>query len=158
MHRHGTGKHQRNNEVRRSDSLQPSRRLQSIHSALMKPLIYVAGKFTGTTIQAEHQNTERARRFAQKLYKQGYMCLVPHLMFGIRSTEESTYLRVSYEDIMAKCLKLINACEAVYMTFGWDESRGSVIERAYAIERNIPVIYNLEEAARFLSQWKQRHD
>lgn len=90
--------------------------------------VYVAHPFSGN----EEENRIKAREQASDLYKLGYAVLNP--CDCIRYMEDK-----SYAEALDVCLVLLSGCEELLLSKGWEESRGCVIETAYALKHNIPI-------------------
>lgn len=99
----------------------------------MRPkIIYIAGKMSGLDDMGRTQFYEKAA----ELEKQGYMVLNPGaLPIGLPG---SSYMPI--------CTAMIDACDAIYMMFGWYDSPGACLELEYAKYQGKDVIFELEES------------
>lgn len=98
---------------------------------MRKKIIYIAGKMTGLDDYGRTQFFEKAAELEQK----GYMVLNPGaLPIGLPG---SSYMPI--------CTAMIDACDAIYMMFGWGGSIGARLELDYARYQGKDVIFELEE-------------
>lgn len=98
--------------------------------------VYLSHPFTGH----EETNRRRARKIAADI------CLVAKQHNSqiailnpcdcIRYAEKA---KLSYSECIDICLKLIETCNALLLAKGWENSKGCVIEAAYAVANGIPV-------------------
>ena len=109
--------------------------------------IYIAGKYTGRTHDAEsyfeiQRNIDAACEAARELARRGYGFFCPH--------QHSAHFEVIAPDIPPAYwyeldLHFMYHCDALLMLPGWEQSRGAVIERDEAYARNTPVFYSIGE-------------
>lgn len=95
----------------------------------MKPLIYVAGPYTGENIQ----NTRRAILVAEQIRtKFDVNCFVPHLtaMYDLVAPNDWKYW-------MELDINILSRCDFLYRMVG--ASKGADMEVAYANDHDIPV-------------------
>ena len=98
-------------------------------------IIYVAGPVTSPDgiLNEQYENIHKARQVAVELWKEGYTVFCPHMnsmfMDGI----------IPHDDWYKRDLVILERCDAVVLCEGWQDSRGSKIERARAEELGIPV-------------------
>ena len=96
-------------------------------------IAYVAGPYRGRTVWQTVQNIRRAEAVALELWRMGYPTICPHkntaLLDG--SCPDETWLEGD--------LALLARCDLMVLAPGWERSRGTVEEIAYAKEHNIPV-------------------
>ena len=80
-------------------------------------VIYIAGRMKGCL-----NYKKRFNKAEQELKKQGHVVLNPAtLPKGLAHTR-----------YMPICLSMIDAADAVYMLYGWENSEGAKVEKAYA--------------------------
>lgn len=103
--------------------------------------VYTAGPYRSKTFFGVVRNIYRAWKVTFKLWKLGFVPLCPHLnslfMSEIKSGKQVNYI--------AGDLGLVKMCDAVLMLKGWVRSEGANIEREFAFEHHIPVMYSIEE-------------
>jgi hypothetical protein len=105
-------------------------------------LVYIAGPYTAPTEEGIKENVIRAKNLSKQIWEKGYNVICPHLNYQFLEGEP-------YDEIMGGCLSLMVKSDIVYMTDGWCASHGANIERLVAINKNIPVVNNLTELARW---------
>lgn len=111
-----------------------------------KLLVYVAGPFRGASRWAEYQNIQKAEAVAWKVWEAGAVALCPHLNTAHfqNSLPDNVWLE---GDII-----MLERCDVMIMVEGWEKSVGATEERRIAIERNIPVVYTIEELKRLIHE------
>lgn len=57
-----------------------------------------------------------------------------------------------YEAYMEFDLRIIEACDALFMLPGWADSKGAIKERMRAIELGKTILYNDHELEKYLSE------
>jgi len=98
-------------------------------------VVYIAGPFTGDTAWAIEQNIRKAEELALRVAQMGGAPLCPHTntrFFHGTCTAEFWY---------AATMALLKKCDAIVMVNGWEESKGSKEEHAWALDNNVPVFY-----------------
>lgn len=98
--------------------------------AMSKGRIYISGPITGTT------DYNRRFNLAEKMLKlAGYEPVNPAKINGKMpdTTTHEQYMHVSYA--------LMDTCDAVYMTRGWEKSKGCKLELKYAVENGISLTF-----------------
>jgi nucleoside 2-deoxyribosyltransferase len=99
-------------------------------------LIYVAGKYSGANDSQVKDNIRNAALVASRLWEKGHAAICPHTN---TSQFELIDCTATYEQYLQGDLKMLARCDAIVMVPGWEESRGAVTERLYAVELGIPV-------------------
>ena len=105
-----------------------------------KPLIYVAGTLTsGGSLPATEieKNVARAARVYGDLVSLGFACILPHTSWYLESLHG---MKLGYSGWMAQCLRLVEACEAVYRISG--PSKGADMECEHAADHGIQVWFH----------------
>lgn len=112
---------------------------------MSKKTIYVAGPFSATCVPDIDLNIYQALNAGSALLELGWAVIIPHSMYvalGDHVPRPEGY-GVSplhgYETIMGTCLELVTRCDAIYLCEGWQESKGSLAEKARAESLGIPV-------------------
>lgn len=89
--------------------------------------IYIAGPMTGLP----EFNKPAFNAKAEELRKEGFIVLNPAVLpEGLEHHE--------YMDI---CLPMVQVADAIYMLFGWENSKGATMEHEYAFDIELPIIY-----------------
>jgi nucleoside 2-deoxyribosyltransferase len=104
---------------------------------MRQKVIYISGKYSGDV----ETNIRKAREAAIAVWEAGFTALCPHL----NTAHFDNDCKCTYEDYINGDLALITNCNALLMLHDWEESKGAIIERTYALERGIPVFYNINE-------------
>lgn len=99
-------------------------------------VIYLAGKYSGSTVDEITNNIAEARIIAAELWDKGYTVICPHtnsaLFDYICTVADYRSFLFGYMDIMKRC-------DAVIMVPNWKTSNGAKMERKYAEKLGIPV-------------------
>jgi len=102
-------------------------------------VIYIAGPFRGSSSWDIERNVRRAEELALQVWKAGFTAICPH-------ANTRFYQGVLPDDAwLDGDLAILGRCDAVLLTPDWRESAGATAERAFAIQRGIPVFGSLIE-------------
>jgi dienelactone hydrolase len=101
-------------------------------------LIYVAGPYTGKTINEVFENIMEARRAAYRLWNQGYAVICPHLNSAFMDGHD---IEATRQMFIQGDLAILKRCDAIYMLSNWRLSPGATEELAKAKEWGLEVIY-----------------
>jgi len=116
--------------------------------------VYIAGPFRAPTGYEVAQNVRRAGDFILPLAEAGACPVCPHTMTAdLDGTMTDAYW-------IAATLSLLDGCNAVLQTPGWEESEGSLGEYARARELGLPV-FEATQAATLpleLVEWLERNE
>jgi nucleoside 2-deoxyribosyltransferase len=88
--------------------------------------VYIAGKITGLT-----DFKEKFQAAEDWLKKRGHIVMNPAILPS----------GFEYEEYMAICFAMIDACDVVCMLINWADSPGATRERTYAIESGKLIAY-----------------
>lgn len=95
--------------------------------------IYIAGKVTG--VDKGELNVKFAAA-SIKLKKQGHETFVPCVL--------PDYPDVPHEDYLHICYAMIDVCDAIYMLYDWQKSKGARMELQYACDHRKEIMYQDE--------------
>lgn len=109
-------------------------------------VVYIAGPFRGKDNWEIECNIRRAETLALAVWRLGCAVICPHAntRFFQGAAPDEVWLSGD--------LEIMYRCDAVLLTEDWERSQGAGMERARAIERHIPVFYNIED----LQEWLRR--
>lgn len=110
-----------------------------------KKLIYVAGALNSDAV-GYIQNMHRMIKFARDVRRLGYSVYVPCNDF----LEGLVDGHFDYEDYFDNSQPILLRCDAVALTPGWENSKGTQREIALAKEKGIPVFETIEELTKSL--------
>lgn len=97
---------------------------------------YIAGKITDLK---KEQYLPKFKSAEIELRAAGMIPVNPN-SFGIPET-------ATREFALGICLPLLKQCQAIYMLHDWQDSPGAIIERQFAIDNGIEVIYQNRQTA-----------
>lgn len=105
-------------------------------------VIYVSGLYTTGDIS---ENIALARKYAIKIWEEGFTALTPHL--NTAHFEEDC--SCMYSDYIDGDIVLVNRCDGVFMLPNWELSNGARIERDHAKSCGFPVFESWENLIRY---------
>lgn len=104
-------------------------------------LAYVAGKYTAPTKEEVQMNINAAEKVGKQTLLMGMVPIIPHRI-SAHWENEPEFAHMSHKDWMESyCFPMLDACDAIVMVPGWQESPGSCMEHARAKEQQMPVFY-----------------
>lgn len=115
-------------------------------------VVYIAGPYMGATHDGKsffqiNTNIMFAREWAKKVFQLGVFAFCPHL--------NSYHMELDVDadaDFWRKAdLEILSRCDAILLIPGWENSRGSVLERTFAIDNSIPVFSSENELKDWLN-------
>ena len=108
--------------------------------------VYIAGKLSDTDVCQYIQNCSRMMTTAESIRQLGCAVFVPaiDLLMGIK------FGYYQYEDYFDGSQLWLDASDCVYLTPGWDESKGTRREIERAGKKGIPVFMEMEQIKEFL--------
>lgn len=107
-------------------------------------LLYVAGPYRSPKMDGVFENIYRARSVAKKLWAMGAAVLTPHMNTAfldgaVAEGDDDVWLEGD--------LEMLRRCDALVLVPGWEASKGTAAERAFALAHDLPVFEAHEEAA-----------
>ena len=100
-------------------------------------VIYVAGKYCGSTEWDMWNNIEHASREARELWLEGWAVICPHkntAFFGGKGGSHRNLWLVGD-------LEILKRCDAIFMLEGWKDSEGARAELNLAKELKLEIIH-----------------
>lgn len=105
-------------------------------------LIYVAHPYSAPSAKTRLKNVEKTMDAAIQLYYHGFAFICPNLMHYLDERANKIGKPLNWSDFMAIDLCQLARCDALLYL---GSSPGTNMEREFAIRRNIPVFYSIEE-------------
>lgn len=123
----------------------------------MRPMIYIAGPYSGDSQEEIDQNVAVASAWSQVFWKLGAAVICPHLNtqgFEKPGVMEPGSLewREDFEMFLTGDFEFISRCDAVFFIPGWERSKGAVAEFAFAKYQGIPCFFDVEEMHTFIDE------
>ena len=118
-------------------------------------VIYVSGCYTKggeASVEEMIKNFFTAMHYSYSLMEVGYGVMSPILntaydcLYRIMGKE----IKIPYENFLKFDLRILAACDAVFMMPGWEKSKGARMERDRAIKLGMPIYYSLAYAKKVL--------
>jgi len=106
--------------------------------------IYIAGALNADAVNYLH-NVSKMMETAQLVKEAGFSILVPalDLLMGIKFGYKS------YENYFDNNLVWVRKADALFLTPGWEKSKGTKREVEHAIANKVPVFERLDEMAEY---------
>lgn len=101
--------------------------------------IYIAGRLNGMAID-NHINIHNMIIWSEKVRRLGYAVFVP----GLDILTNLVMGDLTYNDLFGNSQPWLAASDAVFVTLGWETSKGTIKEIEYAKSLGIPVFFDLE--------------
>jgi Domain of unknown function (DUF4406) len=111
----------------------------------MKKIVYVAGPYTCGHKKLVRINIERAEEYGKQILLAGYSPFIPHKNTSFWGDDDRFLDRSSSDWIDDVCLPFLAKCDILFLIPGWESSKGSIIEKAFAEKNNIPIIYSVSD-------------
>lgn len=109
-------------------------------------LVYVAGPFSGPTRADVERNICNAECTGVLLAQRGVFPVIPHA-----NTSDPDFEKVQpYQFWIEGTMKLMEKCDAVFMTGDWQNSKGATAERERALELGIPVFEHFYQVTEWI--------
>ncbi len=103
-------------------------------------LVYVAGPISAPSKEGIEANIERGRLAGLEVWKLGLIPIIPHLnSLGMYESGSVTAERIYLSD-----LEILGRCDVVLRLSGWETSRGTCYETAWANFKKIPIFDDIE--------------
>ena len=104
--------------------------------------VYIAGPYRASTPQGVSINIVNARYAMFDLIRAGHTPFCPHTMTG----EGEIYASDITDDQWLELgLNWLESCECVLLLLGWQNSKGTLAEKAKAEAMGLPIYYRLSE-------------
>ena len=109
----------------------------------MKSLkIYVAGPYTGSTLEEIEHNVQRAMKAGLKIWKKGHFPYIPHLTHWPDILARELEIDMDWTDYMNWHAPWVDQCDALFLLA---ESKGALLECNRAKEEGKTVFHSLED-------------
>ena len=102
---------------------------------------YIAGAYRAPTESGVRQNIERARAVAERMWAKGYAAFCPHLNTAFMGGVCPDHYFLEGD------LEWLRFTSFVVLVDGWEQSKGTQAEIAYAHKMHIPVLTEAEADA-----------
>jgi hypothetical protein len=104
--------------------------------------IYVAGPYTGSTLEEIEENVRRAMEAGLKIWKKGHFPYIPHLTHWPDILASDLEIEMDWVDYMNWHAPWVDHCDALYLLA---ESKGALLECNRAIEEGKKVFHSIDE-------------
>lgn len=106
--------------------------------------VYVAGAYSSNNVIGVLDNMREGMRWSTMVFLKGHAPFAPwldfHYQLMLRDGEKLTV-----EQYYEYSLAWLRAAEVVFVTPGWENSKGTVAEIAMANRLGIPIVYDIDE-------------
>ena len=102
-------------------------------------VVYLASPYRTNSDWRKYQNIQNAHSSAKYIWDNGCVCINP--------IGNSAWMggEIPEKVFLDGDIEILKRCDAIFMNFGWQNSKGCVMEWEYAKNNNIPVFYKLNE-------------
>ena len=104
--------------------------------------IYIAGPYTGSTLEEIEENVQRAMEAGLKIWKKGHFPYIPHLTHWPDILSRELGIEMNWEDYMNWHAPWVDHCDALFLLA---ESKGALLECNRAKEKGKTVFQTMEE-------------
>ena len=118
--------------------------------------IYVAGPYTGDTIEQIEENVTKAMEVGLRIWKKGHFPYIPHLTTWPDILARELGIEMDWEDYMKWHAPWVDACDSLFLLA---ESKGALLELQRAVEAGKSIFRTLDEIpdVKHASTWADRH-
>jgi len=117
-----------------------------------KPLIYVAGPISAPTVAEVELNVKKATDIGVQIFRMGALPVVPHLNHYLDLRAHELKTPVDYESYMALDFRILEIADALFFIA---PSPGADRERAFALQRRIPVFEVIAQVPAWIAERKE---
>ncbi len=104
--------------------------------------IYVAGPYTGKTIEEIEENVRRAMEAGLKIWKKGHFPYIPHLTHWPDILSRELGIEMDWADYMRWHAPWVDECDALFLL---GESKGALLELQRASSQKKLIFKRLED-------------
>jgi len=104
--------------------------------------IYVAGPYSGSTLEEIQENVRRAMEAGLKIWKKGHFPYIPHLTHWPDMLARELEIEMDWEDYMNWHAPWVDHCDALFLLA---ESKGALLEYNRVKKDGKLVFHTLEE-------------
>lgn len=114
--------------------------------------IYVAGPYSGDSLEEMEANVQRAIDAGIHIWKKGHFPFIPHLLHWVDIRAAELSIPMGWEDYMLWDAPWLDDCDALFLL---GESKGALIELERAKEEGKTIFYSLSAipAVKHASTW-----
>lgn len=118
--------------------------------------IYVAGPYTGDTVEQIEENVRRAMDVGLRIWKKGHFPYIPHLTHWPDILSRELGIQMDWSDYMRWHAPWVDACDALFFI---SESKGALLELTRAEKEGKLIFKSLDEVpnATHSSTWADVH-
>ena len=118
--------------------------------------IYVAGPYTGNTIEQIEENVRKAMEAGLKIWKKGHYPYIPHLTHWPDILSRELGIDMDWSDYMRWHAPWVDACDALFLI---SESKGALLELDRAKAQSKQIFYSLEDIpdTNHAPTWADKH-
>ncbi len=104
--------------------------------------IYVAGPYTGSTLEEIEENVRRAMEAGLKIWKKGHFPYIPHLTHWPNILARDLEIEMDWVDYLNWHAPWVDHCDALFLLA---ESKGALLEYNRAKEEGKNIFHSLDE-------------
>ncbi len=104
--------------------------------------IYIAGPYTGSTLEDVERNVHRSMEAGLRIWKKGHFPYIPHLTHWPDILARELKIEMDWTDYMNWHAPWVDHCDALFLLA---ESKGALLEYKRAKEEGKIVFHSLDE-------------
>ena len=104
--------------------------------------IYIAGPYTGATMEEIEGNVRRAMEAGLQIWKKGHFPYIPHLTHWPDLCAQELKIEMNWKDYMKWHAPWVDHCDALFLLA---ESRGALLEYQRAREEGKVIFHSIDE-------------
>lgn len=104
-------------------------------------IIYISGAYSADSKEGVEDNILLAEFFALKIWNMGHSAMCPHLNTKLF---EQKGCKAEHSHYLDFDMRMLCACEAIFMLPNWETSKGAKMELELAKRIGMPIFYDIE--------------
>lgn len=104
--------------------------------------IYVAGPYSGSTLEEMEENVRKAMEAGLRIWKKGHFPYIPHLTHWPDILAAELEIEMDWKDYMNWHAPWVDHCDALFLLV---ESKGALLEYNRAKEEGKQIFHTLDE-------------
>jgi len=107
-------------------------------------LVYIAGPISAPTLEEKYTNIDKGKKVAELLAEKGINFFCPHT----HSADFGHLAPVGFW--YEQDLKFLAICDLFLLLPGWEDSKGCLVEKEFAVLNNKKIFYSIDDLLNYL--------